>query len=164
MKAALKNNTLCCKKFLYPKMQCCRSRSGPFWSDPDVWDRIRILALINDPISTFFGVCKSHKYLKKSFLLNFLAHEKLFRAYFGQKNFQKKLVLNFIRVRIRIRNRIRPFLKVDPDPVKNRPDPQHCQYGSARNIELVSNSVAVIFFSSPNWLLQLLMLVFGHED
>jgi hypothetical protein len=23
--------------------------SGPFWSDPDVWDRIRILALINDP-------------------------------------------------------------------------------------------------------------------
>jgi hypothetical protein len=31
--------------------------SGPFWSDPDldVWDRnrIRILALINDPISTF---------------------------------------------------------------------------------------------------------------
>jgi hypothetical protein len=30
--------------------------SGPFWSDPDVWDRIRILALINDPISTFWCV------------------------------------------------------------------------------------------------------------
>jgi hypothetical protein len=29
--------------------------SGPFWSDPDpdVWDRIRILGLINDPITTF---------------------------------------------------------------------------------------------------------------
>jgi hypothetical protein len=26
---------------------------GPFWSDPNVWDRIRILALINDHISTF---------------------------------------------------------------------------------------------------------------
>jgi hypothetical protein len=38
--------------------------SGPFWlyPDPDVWDRIwiqfgtRILALINDPVSTF-SVC-----------------------------------------------------------------------------------------------------------
>jgi hypothetical protein len=29
--------------------------SGPCYSDPDldVWDQIRILALINDPISTF---------------------------------------------------------------------------------------------------------------
>jgi hypothetical protein len=35
--------------------------SGPFWSDPDVWDRI-ILALINDHISTFLvPVCLKAK-------------------------------------------------------------------------------------------------------
>jgi hypothetical protein len=43
--------------------QCCGSvsGSGPFWSDPDpdVWDRIRILALINDPISTFLVCVKA---------------------------------------------------------------------------------------------------------
>jgi hypothetical protein len=37
--------------------------SGPFWSDPDpdpdVWDRIRIRALINDSISTFFVCIKA---------------------------------------------------------------------------------------------------------
>jgi hypothetical protein len=37
--------------------------SGPFWSDsdPDVWDRIRIriLALISDPISTFLVYVKA---------------------------------------------------------------------------------------------------------
>jgi hypothetical protein len=30
--------------------------SGPFWSDPDLFGRIRILTLINDPISTIL-VC-----------------------------------------------------------------------------------------------------------
>jgi hypothetical protein len=37
--------------------------SGPFWSDPGVWDRIpiriRILALINDPISIFLICVKT---------------------------------------------------------------------------------------------------------
>jgi hypothetical protein len=33
--------------------------SGPFWSDPDFWDRIRILALIDDPISTFLVCVKA---------------------------------------------------------------------------------------------------------
>jgi hypothetical protein len=35
--------------------------SGPFWSDPDpdVWDRIRINALINDSISTFLVCIKA---------------------------------------------------------------------------------------------------------
>jgi hypothetical protein len=35
--------------------------SGPFWSDPDVWDRIRIriLALINSPVSTFLVCVKA---------------------------------------------------------------------------------------------------------
>jgi hypothetical protein len=52
--------------------------SGPFWPDldPDVWDRIRIriqlriLALLNDLISTFL-VCYSLKSVK----LNFLVHK-----------------------------------------------------------------------------------------
>jgi hypothetical protein len=35
------------------------SGSGPFCSDPDVWDRIRILALIDDPISTFLVCVKA---------------------------------------------------------------------------------------------------------
>jgi hypothetical protein len=35
--------------------------SGPFWSDPDpdVWDRIRNWALINDHISTFLVCLKA---------------------------------------------------------------------------------------------------------
>jgi hypothetical protein len=36
-------------------------RSGPFWSDPDVWDQIRILALIDDHISTFLVCAKAIK-------------------------------------------------------------------------------------------------------
>jgi hypothetical protein len=50
----------------------------------------------------------------------------LFRAYFHQKNFQKKVGRKFIRVRIRIR--IRTFLKVGSGSGsgQNRPDPQHC--------------------------------------
>jgi hypothetical protein len=34
---------------------------GPFWSDPDpdVRDRVRIMALINDPISTFLVSVKA---------------------------------------------------------------------------------------------------------
>jgi hypothetical protein len=42
--------------------------------------------------------------------LNFLSMKILFRAYFNQKNFQKKVGRKFIRVRIR--NRIRTFSKV----------------------------------------------------
>jgi hypothetical protein len=33
--------------------------SRPFWSDPGIWDRIRILALINDPILTFLVCVKA---------------------------------------------------------------------------------------------------------
>jgi hypothetical protein len=53
--------------------------SGPFWSDPDpdVWDRIRILALINDHISTFL-VCLQAKDTQESLLFNFLVHEDTF--------------------------------------------------------------------------------------
>jgi hypothetical protein len=39
----------------------------------------------------------------------------LFRAYFHQKNFRKKLAGSG------------RFQKSDPDPVKNRPDPKHSQ-------------------------------------
>jgi hypothetical protein len=33
--------------------------SGPFWSDPYVLDRIRIIAFIIDPISTFIVCVKT---------------------------------------------------------------------------------------------------------
>jgi hypothetical protein len=36
------------KYYWFLRVRCCGPESGPFWSDPDVWDRIRILALIND--------------------------------------------------------------------------------------------------------------------
>jgi hypothetical protein len=52
--------------------------SGPFWSDPypDVWDRIRILALINDHISI---VClKAKDIFQESLLFNCLVHEDTF--------------------------------------------------------------------------------------
>jgi hypothetical protein len=60
------------------KNQCCGS--GPFWSDPDVWDRIRflirILAFINDSISTFLVCVKAiNTVLNESMLFNFLVHE-----------------------------------------------------------------------------------------
>jgi hypothetical protein len=93
--------------------------SGPFWSDPDpdpdVWDRIRILirilALIYDPKSTFFGVCKSHKYCCLTFCLMNI----LFRAYFGPKKSRRKLSKislgqdpdpDVFKSRIRIRSKI----------------------------------------------------------
>jgi hypothetical protein len=52
---------------------------GPFWSevdpDPDIWERIRILALINDPSSTFLVCAKveniSVAYLFESLILRF---------------------------------------------------------------------------------------------
>jgi hypothetical protein len=44
-------------------------------ADPDLFCRIQILALINDPISTFFGMCKKPKILQESLLFNFLVHE-----------------------------------------------------------------------------------------
>jgi hypothetical protein len=65
--------------------------SEPFWSDPDldVWDRIRIPALINDTTSTFLGCAKAINTL----FLTLLGH---FRAYFRQKNFLKKFGRKFI--------------------------------------------------------------------
>jgi hypothetical protein len=92
--------------------------SGPFWSDPDVRDRfrIRILALINDPISTFFGVCKSHKFFKITCCLTFWFMNILFIAYFGQKKIfeevcpkiyiGKDLDPDVFKSRIRIRSKI----------------------------------------------------------
>jgi hypothetical protein len=47
-------------------------------ADPEVWDRIRILFLINDHISTFLLCVKAIPNLKKSPLFNFLANEYTF--------------------------------------------------------------------------------------
>jgi hypothetical protein len=46
----------------------------------------------------------------------------LFRAYFGQQNFVKKILRKFIRSG----SGAGRFRKSDPDPVKNHPYPQHC--------------------------------------
>jgi hypothetical protein len=64
---------------------------GPLWSDPDpdVWDRIRIMALINDPISTFLVCVKALHTL-----------------------------LNFIRVRIWIRSKIVRIRNTADNPFK----------------------------------------------
>jgi hypothetical protein len=94
--------------------------SGPFWSDPDPglnkWLDI-----------SFFGVFKSHQYLRNQCCLTFWFMKVLFRAYFHQKKiFQTKVGRKFFSVRIRIR--IRTFLKVgsgrfrksDPDVFESR--------------------------------------------
>jgi hypothetical protein len=49
--------------------------------------------------------------------------KKLFRAYFHQKNVQKKLAENLLRSGSGSGSG--RFREPDPDPVKNRPDPQH---------------------------------------
>jgi hypothetical protein len=48
----------------------------------------------------------------------------LFRAYFLQKNFQNGSGSG-------------RFRKSDPDPVKNRPDPQHCALSSASSLSRI---------------------------
>jgi hypothetical protein len=48
----------------------------------------------------------------------------LFRAYFHQKKFRKKLAENLLGSGSGSGSG--RFRKSDPDPVKNRPDPQHC--------------------------------------
>jgi hypothetical protein len=80
----------------YTSIQCCGSgsESGPLWSDPDpdpdpdVSELIRINFLVK-------------KILQEYLFLHFLSHDLLFRAYFSQNNFQKKLSWKYIRVRIR---------------------------------------------------------------
>jgi hypothetical protein len=67
----------------------------------------------------FFGMCKSHKYFRSLCCLTFWFMKLLFRAYFHQKNFWKKVGLNLYR------SGSGRFQKSDLDSVKNRPDPQH---------------------------------------
>jgi hypothetical protein len=52
----------------------------------------------------------------------------LFRAYFHQKKFRKKLAENLLGSGSGsgTGSGSGRFRKSDPDPVKNRPDPQHC--------------------------------------
>jgi hypothetical protein len=49
----------------------------------------------------------------------------LFRAYFHQKKFQKKLAENLLGSGSGSGTGSGRFQKSDPDPVKNRPNPQH---------------------------------------
>jgi hypothetical protein len=106
--------------------------------DLDVRDRIRIRSIQTflvgsgsgrlgpdpDPglnkwsILTFFGVCKSHKYLYCLFL-NFLGHD---YTYFRKKNFRRNL--GEILLGSGSGSGTRRFRNSDPGPdqVKNRPD------------------------------------------
>jgi hypothetical protein len=122
-------------------------------SDPDLFGRIRIriLALINNPISTFFMCCKSHKYFRFTCCLTFWFMNILFNAYFGPKKILKKFVRKFIKVRIqiRIRNRI-------PNRIRNRIRIQTFskvgsgsgQKSSGSATRLISN---IIFSLSPSF-------------
>jgi hypothetical protein len=64
-------------------------RSGPLWSDPDP-------GLHKCPYINYFGLCKSHEYFMNICCLTFWFKNTPFRAYFGQKNFQK-MSKNFLR-------------------------------------------------------------------
>jgi hypothetical protein len=85
-----------------------RIQSDP---DPD-----RILELINDPISTFLVFVKA--------IITYIYI--LLRAYFHKKKSRKKLAVNLFRSGSGSGTGSGRFQKTDPDPVKNRPDPQHC--------------------------------------
>jgi hypothetical protein len=101
-------------------------------SDPDLFGRIRTsgtgsrhLGPDPDPglnklhYLNFFGMYKSHKYFKHHCCLTFWFMKILFVAYFHQKILGKKFANNLFR------SGSGRFQKSDPDPVKNRPDPQH---------------------------------------
>jgi hypothetical protein len=75
--------------------------------------RIRILAMINDPISTFL-VC--YECCRNPCWLTFWFTNIFFRTYFCKKNLQGKKLANKL---------FRSFSKVRSGSGKNRPDPQH---------------------------------------
>jgi hypothetical protein len=81
-------------------------------SDPDLFGRIRILALINDPISTFFVCVKAKDTSGISVVKLFGSWRYFLEHIFIEKISEKKVVRKFIRVMIRIQNRIRTFSKV----------------------------------------------------
>jgi hypothetical protein len=99
-----------------------RIRSDP---DLDIWDRIRIMALINFTLSqVFWCVCKSHKYFWNLCCFTFWSMNiHLIEHIFIKKISFKKLVNNLFRSVSGTGSR--RFQKSGPDPVKNRPDPQH---------------------------------------
>jgi hypothetical protein len=105
-----------------------RIRSDP---DPDVPDmiRTRILPFINDPISTYL-VCKSNKYFRNLCCLTYWYMNTLLEYIFIFKKSRKKLAENLFWSGSGSGNgsRSRRFQKsdLDPAPVKNRQDPQHC--------------------------------------
>jgi hypothetical protein len=94
------------------KNQCCGSGSGRIRTflvgsgsgrlGPDPDPGLNKWLSIN-----FYGVCKSHTYLRNVCCLTFWSMKTLLRAYFQQKKISEKVGQKFNRVRIRIRNRIR---------------------------------------------------------
>jgi hypothetical protein len=81
---------------------------------------LRILAIINDPISTFL-VCLRAINTSGNTVINFLVHENTFLEHF----LSKTLLLENL-LRSGSGSGSGRFQKSDPDPVEKRHDPQHC--------------------------------------
>jgi hypothetical protein len=85
-------------------------------SDPDLPGRLQIwiLALINNPTATFLVCVKAINTLEISVFSIFGPWRQFKEHIDAKKHFQKKIGRKFIKIRIRIRiwNRIRTFLKV----------------------------------------------------
>jgi hypothetical protein len=102
---------LMCSPVLRIRTFLVGSGSGRLGPDPDP-----DFGLNKWPYS-FFGVCKSHDTFGNSVSIWFMTIP--FRAYFRKTKFRRNLAENLLR------SGSGRFRKSDPDPVKNRPDPQH---------------------------------------
>jgi hypothetical protein len=104
--------------------QCCgsgRIRTFLAGSDPAVWDRIRILSVINGPILTFLVSVKALNTYRISVSYFFGSWLYFLKHISAKKVFGRNLAENLFRSGSGS-GRLR---KSDPDPVKNRPDLQH---------------------------------------
>jgi hypothetical protein len=92
--------------------------SGPFWSEgPDTNPDPGLNKL---PYINLFGVCESHKYFRNLCFFTFWFMNIIFKNITAKKMSRRNLVENLVRSG----SGSKRFQKSDPDPIKNRPDPQ----------------------------------------
>jgi hypothetical protein len=75
-------------------------------------------------IHQLFGVCKSHKYFRNLYFFPFWVVVFFLEHISANKISRRNLAENSLNS-FRSGSRSGRFQKSDPDPVKNRPDPQH---------------------------------------
>jgi hypothetical protein len=96
--------------------------SGPFWSDldpnEDIWNRIRILALIDEPTASFLVCVKAKNILVNICFLNFWFMNVLFREIFRQKISRRNLSEDLFRSGCGSDIGSGCLQKSDPDPEK----------------------------------------------